>query len=517
MAPKSAGAGVAGPLRRLSDRSCGALLHPTSLPGPGFCGNLGAAARDFVGWLQAAGLGWWQMLPIGPTGADGSPYCGVSAFAGNPLLIDFAALVRTARTRGNTSNRTNVERVDYRRAGRAAEHLRIGAFRQFQRDGQAQERCAAFAARESHWLADYALFSAIRDDCRGAPWTSWDAPLRIRKSSVLKAAAERLRERRDYHIFLQWAFEEQWQALRRYAAERGVALLGDIPIFVGHDSADVWSHQELFRLDRRGQPVVISGVPPDYFSRTGQLWGHPLYRWERHRAENYAWWRDRVRRTADQFDAARIDHFLGFHRCWATPFGDKTAVRGVWTASPGAELFRALRPEMSRVEIVAEDLGAVTPEAAALRDAFHFPGMRIFQFGFGVENTSHLPHHYPQRCVAYTGTHDNETVMGWFQRICWDAARGADGLTTRERVLRYCGATSRVVHRAMWRMLCASAANLVVAPVQDFLGLGNAARMNTPGIAKGNWAWRLPRRALSPQRAAELLQVAAAFERNSSP
>lgn len=492
------------------------MLHPTSLPGAFGCGDLGAAARDFVDWLASAGQGWWQMLPIGPTDPYGSPYCSTSAFAGNPLLIDPEDLTERGwltREQLRAARMAADSRVDYRATARVRMSLLRDAFRRFRDDKSACYVMDAFAARETAWLDDLALFNAIRESRRGAVWTRWETPLRERKPAALRGERERLRERYDFHVFVQWLFDEQWRNLRDYAAKRGVALLGDIPIFVSHDSADVWAHPELFRLDRRGNPEVISGVPPDYFSRTGQLWGHPLFRWERHLSERFAWWVSRLRRAAAQFDASRIDHFLGFHRCWATPFGDKTAERGEWTLSPGRELFTAVRRELGRPEIVAEDLGAVTPQAAKLRDAFEFPGMRIFQFGFGVESTYHLPHQYERRSVAYTGTHDNETVMGWFRRVFDEKTKGPDGLTTRQRVMRYCDCSTRDLHRAMWRILSASSANVVVAPIQDLLGLGNEARMNRPGVPRGNWVWRMDGKALRPRLAEQLRDIAEAYER----
>jgi len=499
---------------RLAHRAAGLLLHPTSLPGPHGCGDLGPAAREFVQFLAAAGVRWWQMLPVGPTPPNGAPYSSSSAFAGNPLLVSLEALADDgllARREPASAALPSRDRADYA-AARALRLPRLrAAGRRFIGDGGLRSAgFGAFLATEGAWVMPWALYEALRRHHGGRPWPTW-------RSRRVTPPAAALRAEVEFALFVQYAFHRQWTALRSYAAARGVGLLGDIPIFVSHDSCDVWGHPHLFDLYPDGRPRTVSGVPPDLFSRTGQLWGHPQYRWDVHAASGFAWWVARFRRMQTLFDAVRIDHFLGFNRVWAVPGGARTAQRGRWVTTPGRALFAALRRTLGPLEVIAEDLGVLTPEAAALRDACGFPGMRILQFAFGADDPGsryHQPHTYPHECVVYPGTHDNDTAVGWFQRVRTrrrPAPRGAR--SEYDRVRAYLGTDGRAIHRDLVRLALASPANLAVVPVQDVLGLDNRARMNRPATTRGNWVWRMRPGALTPAHARWLRELNEVYDR----
>ena len=508
---------------RLDERTCGLLFHPTCLPGPHGSGDLGPAAYRFVDFLVTAGQRWWQMLPLGPVGPGNSPYSSPSAFAGSPLLISLERLVEerllTADDLEPVRN-FSAERVRYGPVIRYRTARLRKAFSAFQRQGgHKQAAFERFCVEQREWLEDYALFCALRHAGRGAAWTSWERDLRLRRTAALRRARRELREQIAYERFVQYLFACQWAALKNHCARRGVGLIGDLPIFVAHDSSDVWTHRELFLLDAAGRPQVVSGVPPDKFSRTGQLWGHPLYRWERHEATGWRWWLARLRHTLAQFDAVRIDHFLGFNRCWAVPGRARTARRGGWLKSPGAALFSAVANTLGPVQIIAEDLGVITREALALRDRFGFPGMRLLQFAFGddAESRYHQPHNAPRRSVVYPGTHDNHTALGWFRalRRARRKRKGKDGLTEQQRVLRYLGTDGRQIHWDLIRLAYMSPANLAIIPVQDLLGLDDRARMNTPATTRGNWSWRLPPGRLTATIARRLRDLADTHERTA--
>jgi 4-alpha-glucanotransferase len=506
----------------LTARASGLLLHPTSLPGPHGSGDLGACARRFVDFLAEAGQRWWQMLPVAPTGYGNSPYSAESSFAGNPMLVDLEVLA----TRGGIdaialereAKSLPRERVDFATTRILRErHLRA-AFSAHRREGSAgRERFEAFCEASRGWLDDYALFHALKRAHGDVEWTRWDEEYRRRVPAAMSRARARFSDDIDRIKFEQHLFDEQWRGLRRYAHERGVGLVGDVPIFVAHDSADVWQHPELFRLDEDGLPAVVAGVPPDYFSRTGQRWGNPLYRWRRLEQTGYAWWIARMKITLDRFDAVRLDHFVGFHRYWEIPKDEPTAVKGRWMKGPGAGLFRALKRELGALPLIAEDLGAVTPGVKALRDGFRLPGIRVLQFAFGDDPSApdFLPHNYPRRCVVYTGTHDNDTTMGWFHEAGGERSTRSPEQTQRERAaaMRYLGSDGREIHWAMIRTAFASVARLAMVPVQDLLGLGTEARMNTPGTSAGNWEWRLRDGALTPELAAKLHEMTRTYGR----
>jgi 4-alpha-glucanotransferase len=479
------------------------LLHPTSLPGPGANGELGSRARRFADFLASAGQRWWQMLPLGPPGYGDSPYSALSAQAGSPWLI---SLERLAEDGLIEDPGAEPREAALRRA--------CAAFRA--RHGRQREELAVYCEANRAWLDDFALFWALKRAHGGVQWTLWPAPYRDRQPAALEEARRRLSEDIELFRFEQFRFDADWRALRLHCAQRGVGLIGDIPIFVAHDSADVWQHRELFHLDEQGHPTVIAGVPPDYFSATGQRWGNPLYDWPRLREAGYRWWIERFRAALSRFDVIRLDHFIGFTRYWEIPAGEATAVNGQWVPGPGLHFFQTLHAALGELPLIAENLGVVTPAVERLRRDLRAPGIRILQFGFGTDPQAPLfrPHAYHRRTVAYTGTHDNDTAVGWFNDP-GDANRSvAQVEQERQAVLRYLGiADGREIHWAMIRALYASVANLVLVPVQDLLGLGSEARMNRPGVALGNWRWRLEDGALTPALADRLRGLAETYER----
>ncbi len=500
---------------RLSERAAGVLLHPTSLPGPYGCGDLGPAAYAFVDFLAAAKQGWWQMLPTQPPGEGASPYSTDSAFAGSPLLISLERLVDDGLlTRKEIKPPTGLagERVDFAKTARFREScLRKAFLALFGTTPGAQHAAGAadFAKQAGNWLADYAIYQTTLALHKGKPWPRWPEKFR-RHTSELLNVLDAHRDEYLYHCFVQYVYEQQWQALRDYAHARGVGLIGDIPIFIAHESADVWSQAKLFDLDEAGRPQTVSGVPPDVFSKTGQLWGHPQYRWEEHRRTGFAWWIARFQRILSHFDVVRVDHFLGFARLWAVPGSAKTAKNGKWTPTPGFELFEAVTRALGRVEVIAEDLGPHTKEAIALRDRYGMPGMRILQFAFDDDGGHYnRPHAYPRQAVVYTGTHDNNTTQGWF---------AAAPKATRQRALRYCGAAgARDMHGALIRAAYGSVADTAIIPAQDWLGLDGRARMNLPAKPTGNWQWRLKPGALNEKLARELAGLVELFGRVRRP
>lgn len=503
----------------LAHRAAGVLLHPTSLPGPHGGGDLGDEAYAFVEFLKSAGVRWWQMLPTTPIGPGNSPYSSPSAFAGEPALINLDYLVDEGLLQAeDVRPPAGFERDRVRFAPMLkfrASRLRL-AWRAFSQRGTAElrEDLAEFCNDEQSWLDDYALFQALKRAHRGKPWTAWDKPLRDCKKLAIAAAREKLRNEIDYQRFVQFLYDRQWSALRHFCHMNGVGVLGDIPIFVTHDSADVWAHRELFLLDGDGHAKVVSGCPPDPTFTKGQRWGHPHFAWPLHRRSGYAWWVSRFAETLKRFDAARIDHFLGFNQVFQIPASAKFTEGGKYVPTPGDELFLAVRSALGKMEIIAEDLGNVTDGARELRDKHKFPGMRILQNAFWDGSRYDQPHNYPPNSVAYTGTHDNETVVGWYRAFSRRPERGRDGLTNAERIQRYLGRFSeREIQWDFIRLVMASSAALAVVPMQDLLGLDNAARMNTPATPRGNWEWRMRPGAASAAIAQRLHQICEAYER----
>ncbi|MDP6801641.1 MAG: 4-alpha-glucanotransferase [Gemmatimonadota bacterium] len=499
-------------------RESGVLLHPTSLPGAGGIGTLGEAALAFLSRAAKAGQTVWQVLPLGPTGFGDSPYQCFSAFAGNPLLVSeegmrAEGLLPEGEARewaggdGGAAARVDYGAVIGRKAAvLAGAHAR---FREGAGGGEMRRAWEAFRGREAAWLDDYALFAALKEAHGGAAWTEWPVELRDRDAAAVAAAGDRLAESVERVAFAQFLFFRQWDAVRAHARGVGIRVMGDLPIFVAHDSADVWVHRDGFLLDAAGRPTGVAGVPPDYFSETGQLWGNPLYRWDEMAKGGFAWWVERMRSALGLFDVVRIDHFRGFEAHWEVPAGAETAAGGRWVPGPGAALFDALRDALGEVPVVAEDLGFITEEVVELRRRFGFPGMRILQYGFGGDpaENEHAPENHEANSVVYTGTHDNDTIAGWFSGTPDEAARSPEeAATERDALLRRTGGDGREIHWDAIRVLMESVAETVIVPMQDVLGLGSDARMNRPGVAGGNWGWRMAEGAFGEAEAARLAE-----------
>ncbi|HYP28362.1 MAG TPA: 4-alpha-glucanotransferase [Blastocatellia bacterium] len=502
-------------------RSSGILLHPTSLPGRFGVGDLGESAYRFIDFLVASGQTLWQILPLGPTGYGDSPYQCFSAFAGNPLLISPQALADEGFLTGDDIKRVPrfpADRVDYGHVIEFKYPLLEKAFRNFNQTTDTGLRAdfLAFEQEAGEWLDSYAFFRALKDEHGGRAWNGWEPELARREPRAIASAREALREKIEAQKFYQYLFFKQWHSLKRYANERRVKIIGDIPIFVAYDSADVWTHPELFKLDGEGNPLVVAGVPPDYFSATGQLWGNPIYDWERMRRTGYGWWIDRMRATLRQVDMVRVDHFRGFSAAWEVPAGDTTAERGRWVEVPGRELFTTLKREMGDLPIIAEDLGVITPDVEALRDDFGFPGMRILQFAFRSDSNSDLPHNYVPNTVVYTGTHDNDTSVGWFNSQAGEGSTRDAAQIERERAycLEYLNSDGAEINWDFVRAAFASVAKIAVVPLQDVLGLDSPARMNLPASTEGNWTWRLRANAITGEMGGRLKRLTRLYVRN---
>jgi 4-alpha-glucanotransferase len=487
-------------------RAAGVLLHPTSLPGPNGIGELGAQAHRWLDVLAEAGVTIWQLLPLGPTGYGDSPYQVFSAFAGNPLLID-------AGTAGDDHTPFPADRVDFARVIAHKRALLARAVAATPRDAAFE----AFVEAQAAWLPDYALFMALKDAHGGAPWFEWPRELMQRDPAALAAARRRFAGTIARREVEQYLFATQLGALRRAAAERGIRLMGDVPIYVAHDSADVWVNRHLFRLRPDGRLAVQAGVPPDYFSETGQLWGNPLYDWEAVAADGFRWWIARLRAAFTQFDIVRLDHFRGFESYWEVAGDATTAEHGQWRPGPGDALFRALHDALGPRPIVAENLGVITPEVEALRARCGFPGMHVLQFVFGPDPTGGIvrPHGFARHAVVYTGTHDNDTIVGWWRVAADGDSTQAVDTAAAERAFaaRYLDVGDRPRHWAMIRAAFATACDTAIVPLQDLLGLGSEARMNRPGRAEGNWAFRFTWAQLTPDVVEHLRALIATYER----
>lgn len=504
-------------------RSSGILLHISSLPSWGGIGDLGPAAHDFVEFLSSAKQHVWQVLPLGPTGYGNSPYAASSAFAGNPSLVSLEFLrdwgwignEGIARLPGRGGN-VDFEQVETRKLPLLTE-----AACNFLDRGPHDQALAAqwrqfgeFCELQAAWLDDYALYAEMRRQFNTGAWTQWPEPLRRRQPDALREFAAKNSRALAQERALQFAFAVQWNQLREAAGKCGIRILGDVAIFVNFDSADVWVHPELFELDEDLKPIRIAGVPPDYFSPTGQRWGNPLYRWQVIAEHGFAWWIDRIRRAVELYDIVRLDHFRGFEAFWAIPAEDETAVNGEWVKAPGPELFRALESAIGPLPLVAEDLGLITPEVDALRQQIEMPGMKVLQFGFSDKGAHmHLPHRFTPDTVAYTGTHDNDTTQGWWEKASEVERRGLEA---------YAGPLPQ--HnghaRPVWPLIRAteaSVAQLAIVPVQDLLELGSEARMNTPAVAAGNWSWRAPEGRWTADIAARMAALAEVTDRDNDP
>jgi 4-alpha-glucanotransferase len=469
-------------------------MHVTSLPGAMGSGDLSAEAFEFVDRLAEAKQTWWQMLPVGPPSAPpgNSPYSSPSAFAGSPFLISPERLVedglldRADLKGARAAPGGRADRVNFRRVRAVRWALLKRAYENFASAPRAERRrFEAYCEREAGWLADDALYGALKGAFDERPWFEWPRALRDREPSAIAGIRQRLAGAIEFHSFLQYLFDRQWRALRDHARARGVGLIGDMPIFVDHDSVPVWVQPDLWQLDRQRRPKLVSGTPPDAFCADGQHWGHPIYDWAAHERESFAWWVQRLAGAFERFDGLRIDHFLGMVRMWAIPAGASTAANGKWAKVPGEALLKAIETALGKLPIIAEDLGLLTPEASALRDQFALPGMRVLQFGFvdpQGHGEYHRPYAYPLSSVAYTGTHDNDTIAGFLKSL---------PANLRRRVLAYAGSDGRAPHWDLIRGVMASPANTAVFPMQDLLGLDARSRFNTPGRAEGNWGWRL--------------------------
>lgn len=468
-------------------RSSGILLHPTSFAGPYGVGDLGDSAYRFIDFLAAAGSKLWQVLPLGPTGYGDSPYQCFSAFAGNPYMVSPDLLIEQGLLLADDladMPTWPANAVDFGGLYNWKPALLEKAYTRFEtlRNKKLHNEFAAFRLANESWLEDYALFMALKESNGGAPWNQWPKPLRKREPDALAEARTSLATRIAVVAFAQFLFFRQWDNLHSYAKSKEIQIIGDIPIFVAMDSADVWANPQLFYLDEAGKPTVVAGVPPDYFSPTGQLWGNPLYRWDIHKQTGYEWWIKRVSACLTTVDIVRIDHFRGFAGYWEVSGKALTAEKGKWIKGPSADLFNAIRAALGDLPIIAEDLGLITPDVGELRDAFDLPGMKIMQFAFSGPDNVFLPQHYVTNCVAYTGVHDNDTTLGWFRQ-----APGHE----QDFAKRYLHVDGSEIAWDMIRSIWSSVAVFALAPMQDFLNLGGEARMNFPGKPAGNWGWRL--------------------------
>jgi 4-alpha-glucanotransferase len=471
------------------ERSAGILLHPTSLPGNYGIGDLGNDAYDFINFLEASGQKIWQVFPLGPTGFGDSPYQCFSAFAGNPLLISPDYL----KDEGLLSNENlaeapdfNPTEIDYGEIIQFKEKIHHKAFQNYKKNGNDFHKdCGDFCERNAYWLDDYALFMACKNYHNGKVWSEWEEDIAFRKKGAVAKWNEKLKEQIEYQKFIQYIFEKQWQRLKKHANEKGIQIVGDLPIFIAYDSADLWAHRELFSVDEKGKLKTVAGVPPDYFSATGQLWGNPLYKWDVLEKNDFDWWIKRFGRLYELIDIVRIDHFRGFDAFFEIPGDAETAERGRWVKAPGEKFFNTIKKKLGDVPIIAEDLGVITQSVRDLRDKFEFPGMKILQFAFGEDGEKHfLPHNHVPNCVVYTGSHDNDTTRGFFEK---EKEIGSGIYEWAQKYLNYYGDDIRF---QVIRTAYASVANFVVIPMQDILNLGSEARMNFPGRPSGNWTWR---------------------------
>lgn len=506
-----------------NERGSGVLLHVTSLPGPFGCGDLGPAAHEFLAQLGRARQRYWQMLPICPVGAGHAPYSSPSSFAGSPLLVSPQILAREgllSRAALRDVRSLPAARVDYPSTERVRESLLREAFATFCERGSRREqaRFDAFRHRQRAWLDDHVLFMALRTKNPKSSWTEWERGLRLREPRALARAREAHAEEIAYHAFVQFQFDRQWRALSRAARAQGIQLVGDLPFYVEHDSADAWAHRGIFSLDRSGRPSAVAGVAPDGFTRNGQLWGNPLFNWPSLARTGYAWWMSRLERALDLFDVVRLDHFIAFHRAWAVPSGARTARRGNYRPGPGARFFSAVRSRLGGLPFIAEDLGTLVPEVHALRDRFDLHGMRVLQFSFsGGPGADARPFGFPRRSVIYTGTHDNNTTLGWFRERGGGGSPRTAAQAARERtaVLDYLGTGGKEVNWDFIRLALMNAANIAMVPLQDILGLGAGARMNRPGTPRGNWEWRFQEGALTDSKLKRLAELTWTYGRTS--
>lgn len=486
------------------ERSSGIILHPTSLPGPDGIGDLGPEAYRWINFLSQAGCSLWQILPLGPTGYGDSPYQCFSAFAGNPYLISSMALIEDGLlSHDDLQDRPSFSeaRIDHGKVIPWKLSLLTRAFTHYQKhaNSEIKREFADFQTTHRYWLDDFAIFMAIKETQGGSAWNTWPEPLRKHDPEALKRFKEQHEETVTRHAFWQFLFFRQWKALRAFASEKGIRIIGDIPIFVAYDSSDVWANRSLFYLDEDGLPTVVAGVPPDYFSPTGQLWGNPLYRWKSHQETNYSWWLNRFQSTLQMVDIIRLDHFRGFAGYWEIPAGNPTAEKGRWVRGPGHKFLQTVKNALGDLPVIAEDLGVITPDVVKLREDFGLPGMKVFQFAFSTDpQDPFLPHNYPVNCVVYTGTHDNDTARGWYETASEQE---------RDFCRRYLARSGEDISWDMIRAVWSSVARFAIAPLQDFLSLGSEGRMNFPSKSSGNWCWRAPVHAFDSSLASRIYEL----------
>lgn len=486
-------------------RLSGILMHPTSLPSPYGVGDLGKGAYEFVDFLEKAGQHLWQILPLTPTSFGDSPYQGFSAFAGQPLLISPEHLVELGFLKKDEIEDApnDDEKVQYGEVITWKNTLFKKAFERFLQTESSvfYEKYEFFVKKQAYWLEDYALYMACKDFFEGKEWLLWEEEYKHPTALQKQKMKQIFQREMQYYYFLQFLFESEWSMLKTYANEKGIEIIGDMPLFVSLDSADVWAHQELFQLDTKGFPIVVAGVPPDYFSETGQLWGNPLYAWDVHQKENFAWWVSRVRHQLQLTDYLRIDHFRGLEAYWAVPYGSENAIQGEWMKAPGKAMFLAVKKALgSDIPIIAEDLGLITEEVEELRDFFGFPGMKVLQFGFEPEEENDfLPHQFTStNCICYTGTHDNNTTKGWYEEATE---------YSRDKVRCYMNTDGNQIHWDFLRICLGSIAKFAVFPMQDVLGCDAKGRMNTPGTREDNWTWRCPKKVFHKELADNLKKI----------
>ncbi len=495
------------------ERSAGILLHPTSLPGKFGIGDLGIDAYKFVDFLANSGQTLWQILPLGPTGYGDSPYQSLSAFAGNPLLISPDKLLKEELLSDedvipipdfDSKKVIFGEVIKYKISilRKAFEHFRLNNL------SEMNNSFLQFCENEKHWLDDYALFMSVKNYSDGKLWTKWETDISRKQESVVKLYSEKLKDEIEFQKFVQFIFHNQWFELKKYANSKNIKIIGDLPIFVAFDSADVWANRELFEVDEKGNPLFIAGVPPDYFSATGQRWGNPHYKWEVMEQDDYKWWRERIQSLLKMTDIIRIDHFRGFYNYWKIPGDAPTAEKGKWVLGPGEKFFSTLEKYFAKLPIIAEDLGILVPGVYELRDKFNFPGMKILQFAFGSEGEKKfLPHRYPKNCVVYTGSHDNDTTLGW-----WNSIHN-DGTDTKDFFLKYTGSNGEDVCWDMIKLAYSSVADIVIIPMQDFLRLDTNSRMNFPGKPNDNWAWRFEWSQVEDELSSKIKELTEIYER----
>jgi len=489
-------------------RSSGILLHISSLPGDWGIGTLGNEAYEFVDFLELSRQKLWQILPLGYTGYGNSPYQCFSAFAGNPLLISFEklkqkGLLGISDFKKIELSKTNSNNVQFEKVKQYNSVLLRKAYENFV--GAEQKDFDCFCKENALWLDDFALYLSLKDEFSQKPWNQWQTPIKRRENAALEKYKQVLEKNIRYHKFVQYIFFSQWKALKDYAHQKGINIIGDIPLYVSYDSADAWAHPELFLFNKIGVPKRVAGVPPDYYSKTGQLWGNPVFNWEWIEQNGFQWWIERVKANLRLFDIIRIDHFRGLVAFWSVPYGYKTARKGEWVKAPGRQLFQALKNAIGEFPVIVEDLGFITPDVEELRDSLGYPGMKILQFAFdSKEDSNNLPHAYPENCVVYTGTHDNNTTVGWYKSL---------SNSDKEFVIKYCGDISDGIAKALIKLAWKSPAHTAIAPIQDVLELDEKARMNTPGTQYGNWQWKLKKGEITEKHAQWLVKITQMYQR----